>query len=236
MKRMIYSLCCAIGIICVLFVIHLVSLDKTEWTLREKKYNLSIPIVVREGTIDEIEKQATDAISKFGSDICLSSIRWETETHNGFEKLTDGHFVFEYYQNIGNANEYYSYDRYVQYEVNVDLGRKEITEVRKYGNFQLSGKKLEKIPDLAQVRRSINTHWEDKGVAEPYKIQKCRLSIDAYNENLLLICKIKDNNGTEKEARGRMDTVEYVFIESLLDEQKKLLIDEAKKLDEKYEP
>ena len=228
MKRITFSFIICIAVICVMFISCLVYLDKTEWTLREKAYNLNVPIVVKDGTIDEIEKQVKVELRKFGYDMCLSAITWETRTHNGFEKLAEGKLMFEYYQNIGNANGYYSYDRYIQYKVNVDLELKEITEVKTYGNFQLGGSELNVFPEFAQIRQSVRAFWKDKGIAEPYEIQRCILSVDPFDE-AMLICRIKDNRGTEKVTRGKLSAREYVFIENpYLGEQEKMMITNSK--------
>jgi len=166
-----------IGIIVLVFLVSFLHIDQTEWSLKEKEYNLGIPLKITNGTIVEIEKQVRRVIPDAYSSSYLGEIKFVSKSKEGFETFIDGELEFIYCDNLGNLNGFYKYDRYALCEINVNLKQKVITKMKIYGNNQIGGlKEIEQYPDINELRKSIYAYCENCNWSQ-YTITRCFINI-----------------------------------------------------------
>ncbi len=159
MKRLLIIIISIIAIISLLFLIHL---ERTEWVLREKVYDLDIPLSVNNGTIDSIEKQVKKVIPDKYANSHLCEIKFIGDSNESFETFTDGEIVFVYYENLGNANGFYNCERFALCEIHIDLQQELITRMRVYGNSQICDlEELETYPEINEIRNVIYGYCEN---------------------------------------------------------------------------
>lgn len=205
MKKLAFVIIGILLVFVLLLAVVWVHLERTEWTLRGETVNVSIPIVVERGTLAEIEEQTRrEALQRY-PDAYLSEITWVAVSNEGFEKCTDGEVQITYCDNLGNAKGFYNCDRYASCRVSVDLGKKEITKIETYGNFQLSGEsKFEVYPDFDEIRDAIYRYCsENEQLSEGYTIKNCYVLI-SHGSATTVNYTVCLSNGTEANIRGSM--------------------------------
>jgi len=188
-----------------LFVGMLVYVDKTEWSLRSKDYNVSIPITIKNGTIAEIEEQARVEALKEYPNAYLGEISWRTRSNKGFETLADGTIDFKYCENLGTWHGYYGYNRYALCDVTVDLGAKQITKIDIYGNSQLGGREeFKTYPDFKEIRGLLHENWRLSDFHGEYEVSACYVDIlHGYASTANFTIKLPD--GTEQNLEGKIE-------------------------------
>ena len=205
-----------IGVMFILFGISLLHLEKTEWVLKEKIYNLNIPVNIIDGTIAEIEEQAKKVLPSKYSTAYLSEIKFTTKSKDGFEKFSDGILEFIYCDNLGTLSGFYKYDRYALCKISIDLQQHLITEVKVYGNNQIGGlNKLEIYPDIKEIQETIYTYCKkNTSLTEDYTIMGC--FIDIIRADIIMSSfTVKLSNETQRQIHGKIVKINgtYMFLE-----------------------
>ncbi len=179
MKKYIIAMISIVLLLALLLSIVLLHLERMEWTMRSETTEVSIPLNAGNMTLAEIEKQTRQIALQRYPKAYLSEIVWIAASSEGFEKCTDGELTLVYCDNLGNANGFYSYDRYAFCAISVQLSKKEITKIETYGNFQLTGEStLRTYPDFDEIRaamhRYCNAAYGDTG---SHTIAWCNVSL-----------------------------------------------------------
>lgn len=203
-----------IGFVVIVFLISWIHIERTEWVLREKIYDLNIPLKITEETIAEIEEQVEKVVLKEYSNAYLGEIKFKSNSKEDIGSLLEGEFEFIYCKNLGNGNGFYNYDRFVLCEIRVNLKQKLITHMRIYGNNQLGGlEKIEQYPEIKEIRDIIYKYCKNiEKIEKEYAITSCFINI-LNNNTIMTNFTIVSKNGNSKKIQGiiRQYENEYKF-------------------------
>ena len=202
MKRVLIILF-SVLLLCVLLLVGvLIHVDKTEWTLRSKVYDVSIPITVSSGTIAEIEEQARIEALKEYSNAYLGKIDLSASSISDF-RFSDGEIEFTYCENLGSKNGYYSYDRYALCVITVDLSTRQINKIDIYGNNQLGGlAEVNSYSEFQEIEVSLHESEHLMRIQEDYEITWYSVSIYATHTRVRFGYR---SGGVNKGFSGRIE-------------------------------
>ena len=209
LKKLLFYIGIVAGIVILYFAIAVIESYLTEWTLRDKTYDVSYPVSVTEGTISEIEKQVKDiVINEYKyENAYLGEILISTDTDDGFNNLMEGTIVFTYCHKLEDSI-IYKYDRFVRIRACVELKSKTITLIEIYGNSQLGGlEKIEAYPEIAEIRKDFYQYCDNKErITKPYTVEKSYVHIYHYGiANTAFTVQL--SNGTQIEINNCLSDI-----------------------------